>query len=132
MCVLFLWCWLVPAHARLGLSAVPLSNQVEARRRLAVFGCVAFSGIVSKEHCRDMRRDMWQHVEQIAPGFSREDPSTWEHWKKRGNYGMPGKKTIFTAPFLQLRQSRRLAACFGTLMQERPEDLIVSHDRWLL
>ena len=46
--------------------------------------------------------------------------------------GMPGKQTVFTPPFLQLRQSDRVATCFAVLFDERPEDLIVSHDRWLL
>jgi hypothetical protein len=104
----------------------------EARCRLREYGAVVFRDVVPPEQCRAMRRDMWRHVETVAPGFRRDDPSTWELWTQRGNYGMPGKKTIFTPPFLALRQSERVAACFAALMEERPEDLIASHDRWLL
>ena len=104
----------------------------EALRRLHEYGAVVFRDVASPAHCREMRRDMWRHVETIAPGFCRSNPATWEAWTKRGNYGMPGKKTIFTPPFLALRQSERVAACFAALMEERVEDLVASHDRWLL
>ena len=53
-----------------------------------------------------MRRDMWRHVEEIAPGFTREDPSTWQQWKKRGNYGVFGtavKDELRASEFTQAR-----------------------------
>ncbi len=104
----------------------------EALCRLREYGAVVLRDVVPPEQCRAMRRDMWRHVETVAPGLRNDDPSTWELWTQRGNYGMPGKKTIFTPPFLALRQSERVAACFAALMEEHPEDLIASHDRWLL
>ena len=100
----------------------------EAQRQMRELGFVVFCNVVPLKQCVELRCDMWKLLEEKVQGFKRHQPSTWGKWKA-GNYGMSGKTAVFRAPFLKIRQSERLAACFAAVLQVSERDLIASHDR---
>ena len=82
---------------------------------------------------------MWRQLEEIHPAFRRDDPATWDQ-APLTRFGMPRADPVLRAPILALRQLPALRACFASVLlpdsndgdNNADDDIVCSHDRWLL
>lgn len=52
------------------------------------YGFVVLRNIYNMDECEQTRKAMWDIIEQGNSGFKRDDPSTWNVLKSKGQYGL--------------------------------------------
>jgi hypothetical protein len=93
------------------------------------FGFVIFRNVISSGDCAETIDDFWSLLEEQQSTLHRDDPSTWNQGLT--HFGMPKVNgAIFRKSLLSLRQDINIHRCFASIIGT--DDLIVSHDRWLL
>jgi len=93
------------------------------------FGFVVFRDAISSTNCEDVLDDFWTLLEEKNSSLRRDDISTWN--QGLSHFGMPkGSTSLFRPSLLRLRQDKSIYQCFASIIGT--ENLIVSHDRWLL
>lgn len=72
---------------------------------------------------------MWEVVEGLNPGLSRDDPTTWTALKASGSYGLSMRGPSFHPQMIRNRCNPKL---ISTLRQLVGEDILVSQDRFTI
>eukprot|EP00977_Amphora_coffeiformis_P008158 scaffold1827_cov167-Amphora_coffeaeformis.AAC.6 len=94
------------------------------------YGFVIFRDVISRDECTDLINDMVVLLQERCPDTV--DPNNPRSWATAlSHFGCPkGVNALFRPSLLRLRQNSNVNRSFATVLGT--DQLVVSHDRWLL